>query len=297
MKQKCYRDFREDYDRVVHNLRNKYYNLYRSNIRAKTGLTYREEEYILKEFWAKGTVSAFEIKNADTLGYCPWVRASWDMYGLPETVNLINVYSSTLIPTKTMVVDKDVVLGYLQSNHKPLKEIVDWYIERIAQVEMVINTNLMLHKMPYVIPVDKEEKQKVTDIVDRILNDELVITVEGFDPVLFKSINTQTPYIIDKLKDYEKCLEYDLKTVMGVNNPGEAKAEQLQLAEVNAANAEINCYDMDFQNNLNKFSKQIKEVFGKVVEFEVITDRAEFDGEVHQEDGDQPGPEGEEENE
>lgn len=290
MKTKFYRDFKEDYDKVLHNLRNKYYNLYRSNIKCKEGLTYREEEYVLKEFWAKGTVAAFNIKNNVGIGFAPWVRQSWDMYGLPETVNLINMYSSPVIPTATQVVDKTVVLGYLQSNHKPLKEIVEWYIERIAQVEMVIHTNLMLHKMPFVIPVEKDEKQKVTDIVDRILNDELVITVEGFDPVLFKSINTQTPYIIDKLKDYEKCLEYDLKTVMGVNNPGEAKAEQLQLAEVNAANAEINCYDMDFQNNLDIFSKQIKDVLGKTVIFEVMTERAEYDGEAHQEDGEQPGP-------
>lgn len=123
-----------EYGKIVNMYRNKYYNLYRANFKW-TGLDYRQEEYIMKEFYGKGTVAAFKIKNIDELGFAPWTMNTWDMYGLPETVTLLNVYGSPLIPSKPMTVDKNVCLGYIQRNKKPLSMIADWYIERIAQVE------------------------------------------------------------------------------------------------------------------------------------------------------------------
>ena len=180
----------DDYAKACHNLRNKYFNLYRSNYEW-TGLDYRQEEYVMKELWAKGTVAAFKIKNIDEIGFAPWARITWDMYGLPETVSLINTYGSPLVPRDPQIVDKDVVLGYLQSNKKPLAEIVEWYVERIAQAEMVINTNLQLQKMPFLIPVeDEQEAKKVQDIIDRILDNEIVITATGIDPTIFKAVQT-----------------------------------------------------------------------------------------------------------
>ena len=62
-----------DYARTCHNLRNKFFNLYRSNYEW-TGLDYRQEEYVMKELWAKGTVAAFRINNIDELGSAPWAR-------------------------------------------------------------------------------------------------------------------------------------------------------------------------------------------------------------------------------
>ena len=205
------------------------------------------------------------------------------MYGEPETVQLINEYSSPLVPSSSQVVDKDVVIGYLQTNRKPLSMIVKWYVDRIAQVEMVINTNLQLQKMPFIIPVsDSQESAKLEDYVDRILNNELVITVEGIEPNLFKSISTNAPYIIDKLQNYKKDLENDLLTYLGVNNNGSNKIEQLQLAEVNSNNEEINISDSNFNDCLQGFCQRIKETLGKDIDIYVCQKDACKDGEEHE---------------
>lgn len=282
-----------NYDRLVHNLRNRYYNLYRANFRAKK-LNYRQEDYVMNKFWNDGTVSAFEIKLVNELGFAPWAMQTWDMYGCPEKVNLINEKGSPLIPSTTQIVDKDVVIGYIQPNHKPLKMLVDWYIERIAQVEMVINTNLQIHKMPFVIPVDDEkEKAKIKDAIDRILNNELVLFIDGVNPQLFKAISTAAPYIIDKLQNYKKDLENDLKTILGVNNNGTNKIEQLQMAEVNSNNAEINSFDNLYEDELKKFDKRLMETFGKDCGFECVAEKAVLAGQAH-DMTEQPGPKGEE---
>ena len=286
---KKYRDMDMNYDRLVHNLRNRYYNLYRANFKAKN-LNYRQEDYVMNKFWNDGTVAAFDIKLADELGFASWAMETWDLYGFSETVNLINEKGSPLIPSTTQIVDKDVVIGYIQPNHKPLKMIVDWYIERIAQVEMVINTNLQIHKLPWVIPVDDEKtKAKIKDLTDKILNNELVLFLDGVDPNIFKAVSTSAPYIIDKLQDYKKDLENDLKTVLGVNNNGANKDVQLQMAQINANNAEINAFDNLYENELKKFDKRLMETFGKNCGFECVVERPILDGQAHRYE-ERPGP-------
>ena len=281
------------YNQTVNMLRNKYYALYRSNFKW-TGINYRQEDFIMRKFWSEGTVCAFNIPVADELGFCSWARNTIDMYGETETVTLVNQYGSPLIPNTIQTVDKDVVIGWIQSNRKPMKMIVDWYIERIAQVDMVINTNLNLHKMPYLIPLDKSDKDaknQVKDAIDRILNNELVLFVEGVDPTLFKAVATEAPYIIDKLANYRKDLENDLKTYMGVNNPGVTKIEQLQLSEVNANNEEVNSHDNDFKECLNQFCERIQEVLGKSISVETVREPAVEDG-VEKTYEEAPGPKG-----
>ena len=281
------------YNQTVAMLRNKYYALYRSNFKWNN-INYRQEDFIMRKFWKDGTVAAFKIKNLDEIGFCSWARNTIDMYGETETVTLVNQYGSPLIPTNIQVVDKDVVIGWIQSNRKPLAMIVDWYIERIAQVDMVINTNLNLHKLPYIIPLDKSDKDaknKLQDTVDRILNNELVLFVEGVDPTLFKAVATQAPYIIDKLANYRKDLENDLKTVIGVNNPGVSKIEQLQLSEVNANNDEVNSHDNDYKTQLDKFCERIRETLGYDVSVETVREPVKQEG-VVKEYTEAPGPDG-----
>lgn len=263
----------------------KYYNLFKSNFKWK-GLDYRQEEYVMRKFWSEGTICSFKIKNIDEIAFAPWVRQSWDMYGLPEKVTLLNQYGSPLIPTTIQVVDKDVVIGYLQSNHKPLLEIVSWYVKRFVEIDSVIYTNLQLQKIPFMIRMDSTEKEKkLTNILDDILEDEVFVKVFGDKVDLVECINTNAPYLIDKLNNYKRSLESELLTYIGINNKGDAKIEQLQLAEVNSNNAEINSHDNDYETNLKDFCKRIREVLGVDIDVEVVQEKAVVMGQQHQQNG------------
>lgn len=283
------------YADTVQRYREKYFNLYRAGFKW-TGLDYRQEDYIMRQFYGKGTVAAFVIKGADELGFAPWAMQSWDMYDLPETVNLINVHGSPLIPARTMTVDKDVCIGYIQRNKRPLSLMVDWYVDRIAQVEAVINTNLQVHKMPFIIPVDDGDADVASDIMDRILNNELCIFAEGVDASAFQAIATAAPYIIDKLHEYKVGLENELKTFLGIDNQGAVeKREQLNLDETNANNAEINDSGNAFLDCLKEWCENIGETLGKELSVESTRQPVEAIGEYHE--GEQPGPKGGEDDE
>ena len=231
----------------------------------------------MKKLWSLGTIAAFRIKNLDDiLGFAPYAAFGWNMYDFPEEVTLINERGVPFIPSTVQVVDKDVVLGWIQFNQKPVKEIVEYYIDRMVQVDMVINTNIELHKMPYLIGVDTTDKEKLEDIVDRILNNELVVFADLESVQLVKALATQPQYIIDKLHAYRIQLENELLTYLGYDNSGNSeKATTMLLDEINANNVVINASADQFKTCIDNWCKRIKEVFGVEISAELKAEKAE----------------------
>ena len=174
------------------------------------------------------------------------------------------------------MVNKDVVIGWCQPNHKPIAAVVQYYVERVVEVDMVINTNIELHKMPYLIGVDPTDKEKLEDVVDRILSNELVVFTDLESAQLVKALATQPQYIIDKLHAYRIQLENELLTYLGYDNSGNSeKATTMLLDEINANNVVINASADQFKTCIDNWCKRIKEVFGVEISAELKAEKAE----------------------
>lgn len=258
-------------DKIKYIYLNKYYNLYMNSIDWE-GLTSEERDYVMRRFWAEGTCAAFKIHGTEAwdgsggiVGFAPWATQTWNMYDFPETVLLINQRGVPFIPSTVQIVNKDVALGWFQRNHKPVREIIEYYIDRMVQVDMVINTNLELQKMPYLIGVTPEDKDRIKDVVDRILNNELVVFTDLQDLSQLQNIATHSEYIADKLHEYRVSLENELLTFLGIDNIGQEKKERLLVDEVNASNDLINDYSDGFIDTLKEWTEEIKVLFGKEI--------------------------------
>lgn len=127
---------------------------------------------------------------------------------------------------------------------------------------MVIRTNLAVHKCPFVIGTSSADKEKMEDLIDRILGDELALYLDSDEIQLLKSLNTSAPYIIDKLYQYRISLENELLTYLGIDNNPIEKGERLLVDEINANNALINLSSKGYLDNLKDFFEQIKKQFG-----------------------------------
>ena len=258
-------------DKIKYVYLNKYYNLYMNSIEWE-GLTAEERDYVMRRFWAEGTCAAFKISGTEAwdgsggvVGFAPWATQTWNMYDFPETIVLINQRGVPFIPSTVQVVNKDVALGWFQRNHKPVREIIEYYIDRMVQVDMVINTNLELQKMPYLIGITPEDKDRIKDVIDRILNNELVVFTDLKDLSQIQSLATTTPYVVDKLHEYRVCLENELLTYLGIDNIGQEKKERLLVDEVNASNDIINDFSQGFIDTLEEWTDEIKTLFGKEI--------------------------------
>ena len=254
---------------------NKYFNMW-MNMFEWTGLTEEQQKYIMRKLWSLGTLAAFKINFIDELGFAPYTEFKWNMYDYPEEVNLINERGVPFIPMNVQKVDEEVVLGWAQYNRKPISEIVSYYIDRMVQVDMVINTNIELHKMPFLITCASEDAEKISDVVDRILNNELVVYADAEQVNMIKSLATQPQYVIDKLHAYRIQLENELLTYLGFDNSGNSeKATTMLLDEINSNNVIINISGDQFETCLGEWCKKISEVLGKQVTCKLKASKAE----------------------
>lgn len=143
----------------------------------------------------------------------------------------------------------------------------------MVQVDMVINTNLQLQKMPWLVGVDETDKDKMEDIVERILNNEVVVFADLQSLGKVQTLATNTPYVIDKLVEYKRGLEQEFMTFLGVDNNGSSSLEQTHVSvdAVNANNDIINDYGDAIEGEINKFLADINRVFGRKISIKAVS--------------------------
>ena len=92
-------------------------------------------------------------------------------------------------------------------------------------------------------------------------------------------LDTQAPYLLDKLQDYKNELRSELLTFLGINNNNIVKKERLITDEVNANNELISIM-LDLMYDLRKKAcEEINNKFG--LNITVNKREVKEDGEVH----------------
>lgn len=259
---------------VVDNYKNKYYNIWMSRF-AWNGLdedlSEQEENYIMRRFWSEGKVALRNIANTGMLAMCPFHENTFNYLDFPDTITLVNKrgVSEQIIPTGPQIVNKDVAIVYCLPNHKPIEYVVNFYVDRIVQAEVLINNNLKLQNMPFVIGVTEDDKKEFEDIITRILNNELIVFTSVGDLNKLQTLTTNSPYIVDKLKAYEVSLENELLTILGIQNSGsQAKKAQMLVDEVNANNDVISDFGMAIKDEITKWLDRANAVLGRELSIE-----------------------------
>lgn len=261
-------------NQVAQNLKNKYYNVWMSKFNwsgLDEEIKEQEQNYIMRHFWSEGTVALRNIKGVNLIAMCPWNTETYNYLDFPEKIVLVNKrgVSRTIIPSTPQVVNKDVALLYCLPNHKSIASVVYYYIDRMIQVEIVINNNLKLQNIPFIVGVTEEDKDQFDDIIEKILNNELVVFTSVNDIKKLQTLATNAPYIVDKLKTYLVSLENELLTVLGIDNSGaQAKQAQLTVDEVNASNDIINDYGLAIEDEIKAWLERANAVLGRNISIE-----------------------------
>lgn len=139
----------------------------------------------------------------------------------------------------------------------PTKFHVEYYTNKIYEIDKAIHKNLQQQKRPYIIATDKDTQLTMNNIMKKIKDDEQEIYVDkrldNGGNVGINVLNTNSPYLIDKFQQMKNDLMCEFLTVMGLNNTNanNNKKERLLVDEVNINNGEILMHlDVDFKNRL-----------------------------------------------
>ena len=282
---------------------NKYFGLF-LNRRHFPQLTKNQERFLLKSFWQNGCVCAFivegtkqepslkqmlsnsskdtlilENENANgLLLLVPFATAKYDITDAPSVVSYNNKRGATFIPKGLKIVNKDCVIGWAHSSHAPIRSLVMYYIDKIVDVEKTIEMNLFVHKLPRLVVVSPEDKDRVADLMEKIEAGEKKLFLDANDVQAIKNVlesGSNTSYIIDKLYQYKQNLENELSTFLGINNNPVEKAERLITGEVNSNNQLISECGACFDDTIDIFCEEVS----KVLNFPLTQEVEEFEEE------------------
>ena len=282
----------------------KYYNLFMGAYKFN-GITMQQQDYILKKLWAEGKIASFIVAGTKLaegevptnvnqypngmIAFCPFAPFLFDIYDFPIQVNLVNVRGAKFIPTTPQVVNKDVVIGYAQKSKKPVLSIVEYFIQKIVDVDMTIRVQLKSHKVPFLIATTPENESKMKALWDKINADDEVLYMSPSEIESIKSVlQTGNAYIIDKLYSYRQALENELLTYLGIDNMGiMEKKEHLINSEVNSNNDLINDHSDNFLSCLKDWCDRIKKYLGYEISVEATSSPVSAEKETKEQEDEQ----------
>lgn len=243
-------------------------------------VTSEERIVILKLFWENGGFSVSrspspieKYEEYMDLTFTKFAIDDYDYNLMPLHYHNTPLKSSKAVNEKPLEVGKSGVLVYFNEYTKThpnygVKQTAQRYIDQIVSAKMTINTNLLLHKLPFLVPCDEGSMETYKDVIRQIFSDVPVVFVpnsmQNSEP---KGMQLNTPYIIDKVESYITTLENMFLDEIGVDNskPVQSGQDRLLLDETNANNAKINNFRSGIFDTINEGFKDVETLFKRTI--------------------------------
>ena len=244
---------------------------------AFKGLDYQQVRYMMKRFWMEsGGSCAFyklpftttELKPEGELIITPFaVGGLYNIYDFCTEVTLVNTRGVNFIPAQPLKVDEEVVLGYINRNHKGIYCSIATKVDELVDIDMAIRGNLKALKTPWIVGVSPENKKAVSNFVNAMEDDDpfLFITLDELQNA--KTLVSGAPLYIDKFEVKRQQVLDDIDTLLGFNSVGIMnKKEHLTTGEVSMSSEDTNVNNDVFYDCLVEMFDRVKKVLGYSVE-------------------------------
>ena len=266
-------------------------------------LNYQQKHYIMKKLWAEGTIACSEIKVSDNilaglidsgeidmkenrLIFTPWAFSNrYNIYDFPTHARLINTRGVKFITPKALEVDKEVVIGYAQKNHKSVFSSIEAKLKELIDIEMKKRLARKSQTQPFLFAFSPEDLEQAKVLQNQLESDEPYIFVPLNEVDKAKGFTSGAPYIVDKFEQDRQKVEDDILTMLGVANIGVGeKKEHLIVDEVNANNENVEQQAVSFKSEIEDFFERVEKVFNYKVHVIDMNDVIEENNEEDKED-------------
>ena len=192
-----------------------------------------------------------------------------NIYGLPTALNCYSFGYSKDRKLYTGLNDENAqkdtcVLVMNTWERVPTASTLELFALRLYEAERTCDVNIKAQKTPVLITVDESQ---------RLTMENLYSQYDGNKPMIFgdknqlqsgvlKAINTDAPYIADKVTEYKKEIWNEALTFLGINNIAVNKKERLVTDEANYNNELTNLNLQSFLIPRQEAAKQFNDLFG-----------------------------------
>lgn len=192
-----------------------------------------------------------------------------NIYGLPTEITAFSysfrdvrrVYNGLTSPDND--INSEAILVLNTWDMLPTAPSIELFCMRLAEAQRIIDINIKAQATPYVIMTDENERLSMINAFQQVdKNSAVIFGKRGvFDAASIKTLNTQAPYIADKVQGYKRDVWNEMLTYLGVDNI-EEKAERLVSAEVGGNNELVNLNLQSFFATRKLAAKQFNEKYG-----------------------------------
>ena len=227
------------------------------------GLTSEQLEKLLIE---KGVLMGYKSKYGLVILPC-FGENKINIYGLPTHYRTMSVNGIM----EDLVDIKDGVL--LKNNPTSTGDynLISNYATLLNDIQMTQDVNLFQQNIPKIIITENGSELTAKNIINKLRQFKLFIFARKSITSQIKVedvLDTSSPYLLDKLTDFEKEKYNQILTRLGINNANTDKKERLITDEVNANNDLINV-NLDLMFDVRKkFTEEFNSKFGTNVTVE-----------------------------
>lgn len=185
---------------------------------------------------------------------------SLECYG-PDGVNLVrSVYNGLEEPGDK---EDECILVENMMFMVPTTATLDLYAMRLAEVQRSEDVNIKQQKFPMYIKTDQKQRLSIENTYEQYSGNTPVIIADkaGLDSENFKAVDTEVPFVADKLQQYRLKIFNEALSFLGVNNLNEKKERQLT-SEVEKNNEEVNLNLQAFLVPRQRAARQFNRKYG-----------------------------------
>ena len=248
----------------------RFYNQFQSKYEVSGEcITDESLDYMMRRFWSDGTCALYRIPNTDILGVAQFAPVLYNIWDKPDTLQLITRRdaSKMLIPTKTLMNKKDVVIAKIRPDGKPLFPLAKYYATKLSSIDKAIECNMLAVRTPWILLADANNIKRINEFMRRYISDEICLTLNPDYVNSIQVLQTTANYIIDKLEVEKTQTLHEALDELGFDNCAETGNRAI-VAEVSinsAATQDIN--DM-YNQCLKQLEDNVKNVLGLEIHFE-----------------------------
>lgn len=189
--------------------------------------------YMETLFFEKGKAIFFKAEKQGLGFLCLGGTTSGDLnvYGEPLKMQITGYGFEAMLGIDDCVLMRN---NYLM---KPTISTIQLYAQRLHEVERSIDTNIKGQKFPRLIKGTEKQQLTLKNIYNQYDGNQPVIFIDSsLSADSFSVLNTETPYVADKLIQYKHDLWNECMSFLGINNSNTDKKERLIVDEVQSNN-------------------------------------------------------------
>ena len=165
--------------------------------------------------------------------------------------------------------EKDSVIVFNNYLHTTTHISIDMFAQKLYNISRTIDVNINAQKTPILITCDDKQKMTFKNAYQQYEgNEPFIFGYKGFDKEAFQVLQTDAPFVADKLSIEKNRIWNEAMLFLGINNNNMDKKERQISDEVNSNLEQITMSRMVGLNSRKQGADQINRMFGTNIRVE-----------------------------